>query len=65
MSFGEKSRVRIPLTYGPVRSPGWNGDELVNFVGGGAQFRLDGSTTRAAINWAYRFDTALLTLTTS
>ena len=42
-----------------MRSLCWNGDELVDFVGGGTRFRLDGSTTRAVINWAYRFDSAI------
>jgi hypothetical protein len=59
MSFGEKSRFRIALTSGPVRSLCWHADELVDFAGDGTRFGLDGSTKRASINWAYRFDNAV------
>ena len=36
----------------------WDGDELVDWVGGGTRYSLDGSATRARVNWAYDFDRA-------
>src|SRR5882672_5196828 len=41
-----------------IRSLCWRGDELVDWVGGGRAFALDGSERRARINDAYRFDAA-------
>jgi hypothetical protein len=59
MNLGETCRFRLPLARGPVRSLCWEGDELVDYAGGGARFRLDGSVANATINWAYRFDGAV------
>jgi hypothetical protein len=59
MNFGETCRFRLPLARGPVRSLCWEGDELVDYAGDGARFRLDGSVANATINWAYRFDSAV------
>ena len=59
MSLGEKSRFRVPLTNGPVRSLSWNGNELIDWAGGGRRFSLDGSEIRSHIHWAYRFDRAI------
>ncbi len=39
-----------------VRSLTWAGDELVDWVGGGARYRLDGTVTERRVNYAYRFD---------
>lgn len=60
MSVGEKNRFRIPLHNGPVRSLCWNGDELLDMAAGGTRFLLDGSTVRAGMHWAYRFDRTLV-----
>lgn len=60
MNCGEKRRLRISLTKGPVRSLCWSGDELVDLAGGGTRFGMDGNVVPAAINWAYRFDTAVI-----
>jgi hypothetical protein len=38
------------------RSLTWDGDALVDWVGGGARYNLDGSVTRAPVNYAYDFD---------
>jgi hypothetical protein len=42
-----------------VRSLVWRGDDLVDWVGGGAVFRPDGSIERARVRYAYRFDSAM------
>lgn len=41
-----------------VRSLCWRGDELVDWVGGGRSFLLDGTERRAPVRYAYRFDAA-------
>lgn len=41
-----------------VRSLCWRGDELVDWVGGGRSFALDGKERPRAVNYAYRFDAA-------
>lgn len=55
----ETRRVKIPLARGPVRSLCWQNDDLVDWAGGGALFRLDGSSFQAGISWSYRFDAAV------
>ena len=63
MNCGEKRRFRIPLPRGParpVRSLCWHGDELIDLAGGGTRFGMDGSSVPAVINWAYRFDSAII-----
>jgi hypothetical protein len=40
------------------RSLAWDGDLLVDWVGGGARYNLDGSATRSRVNYAYDFDAA-------
>jgi len=50
------SRIDIPATY--VRSLAWRGDELVDWVAGGATYRLDGSHQYGKVNYAYRFNAA-------
>lgn len=42
-----------------VRSLAWRGDELVDWVGGGRAFKLDGAEVRAQAYYAYRFDSAI------
>jgi hypothetical protein len=55
----ESDRVVIPLKKGTqVSSLCWHGDELVDWVGGVARYRLDGTVVERHINWAYRFDRA-------
>lgn len=44
-----------------VRSLAWLEDGLVDWVGGGARYGLDGSIRRAGVNYAYRFDAAVST----
>ncbi len=41
-----------------IRSFCWRGDELVDWVGGGRAFSLDGTEHSANVNYAYRFDAA-------
>ncbi|MBR1173826.1 hypothetical protein JQ617_07660 [Bradyrhizobium sp. KB893862 SZCCT0404] len=41
-----------------VRSLCWRGDELVDWVGGGRAFTLDGAEKRAIVKFGYRFDAA-------
>lgn len=38
------------------RSLSWEGDDLVDWVGGGTRFKLDGTVHSARINYAYEFD---------
>ena len=54
----EIRRFVIPVKN--VRSLCWQQDTLVDWVGGGDQYNLDGTTHRAYINWAYRFDRAIV-----
>lgn len=42
-----------------VQSLSWRGDELVDWVGGGRAFALDGTESRGRVNYAYRFDAAI------
>jgi hypothetical protein len=53
-----EQRIIIPATN--VRSLVWRDDALVDWVGGGATYGLDGSATRATINYAYHFDAAVV-----
>ena len=39
-----------------VRSLTWHEDQLVDWVGGGNSFSLDGSTARASVIYGFRFD---------
>ena len=48
----------FPAPHG-VRSLNWRGDELVDWVGGGRSFALDGTEQRANVYYAYRFDAAV------
>ena len=41
-----------------IRSLCWRGDELVDWVGGGRTFALDGTEQRGSVHYAYRFDAA-------
>jgi hypothetical protein len=43
-----------------VRSLVWSGDTLIDWVGGGVRFELDGRTASRAVNYAYRFDAACI-----
>ena len=43
-----------------VRSLTWDDDTLVDWVAGGTRIRLDGSVQRARVNFAYRFDGAIV-----
>jgi hypothetical protein len=41
-----------------IRSLSWRGDKLVDWVGGGRAFGLDGTEQPARVGYAYRFDAA-------
>jgi hypothetical protein len=43
----------------PVRSLAWRGDTLVDWVGGGTAYGLDGSVIGRAVRYAYRFDASV------
>src|SRR5262245_4771266 len=49
---------RLILKAPSVRSLVWKGDRLVDWVGGGGSFGLDGSTTESGVRYAYEFDAA-------
>ena len=42
-----------------IRSLCWRGDELIDWVGGGRRFALDGAEHRAAVYYSYVFDAAI------
>jgi len=48
--------IKIPAR--GVRSLVWRGDELVDIVGGGIRYALDGSSTGGFVNYAFTFDRA-------
>jgi hypothetical protein len=41
-----------------IRSLCWRKDDLIDWVGGGRTFALDGTEQRASVRYAYRFDAA-------
>ena len=43
-----------------VRSLCWQVDRLIDWVGGAAVYALDGSSQRAKVNYAYRFNAATM-----
>lgn len=53
----EINRITIPLNY-PVHTLNWEGDELVDWVGGGRRFSLGKSIRESNVHYAYRFDRA-------
>src|SRR5688572_1291806 len=59
MSLTEKGRRVIPLER-PVGSLCWDGDELVDWVGGGTRFYLTGGSKESRVFFGYRFDRAVL-----
>lgn len=59
--MNEIDRIVIPLKKGAqVRSLCWQGDDLVDWVAGIVRYRLDGTIDEAHINWAYKFDRAIV-----
>ena len=50
--------IKVPAR--GVRSLVWRGDDLVDIVGGGARYALDGSSTTAHVNYAFAFDRAAI-----
>jgi len=56
MNFSERR-----LDFGSVRSLVWQGDDLIDWVEGGTRFSLNGSSTRAKVNYAGDFDAAIAT----
>lgn len=51
-------KLEIPLR-DPVDSLSWRGDSLIDWVGGGRVFHLDGTVVESHIIWGYRFDAAV------
>jgi len=45
-----------------IRSLNWLGDELVDFAGGGRRFSLSGASTRPIVNYAYAFNTSIVSV---
>jgi hypothetical protein len=58
MSISEQGRVRISAP--GIRSLCWCGDELVDFVGGGARYRLDGEVISSRVQYSYPFNRAVV-----
>lgn len=61
----ELDRIIIPIIGNkvlehPARSLCWRGDTLVDWVGGGVRYELDGSCSHPAVNYAYAFDYAVV-----
>jgi len=58
----ELDRIAIPIIGNEVcehpRSLCWHGDTLIDWVGGGVRYELDGSCSRPAVRYAYEFDQA-------
>jgi hypothetical protein len=50
--------TRVVLKASGVRSLVWSGDRLVDWVGGGGSFGLDGSWAESRVRYAYEFDAA-------
>jgi hypothetical protein len=59
MNF-ETHELRLKKSPSPLRSLVWMGDELVDWVGGGSSHRLDGTYEPIRVNYAYRFDAAIV-----
>lgn len=49
------------IKHSSVRSLVWQGDELVDWVGGGTRFAMDGMITPASVYFAGNFDAAVAT----
>lgn len=49
--------IKLDVAVAP-RSLTWDGEGLVDWVGGGTRYSLDGAVTRAPINYAFDFDEA-------
>ncbi|HEX8702914.1 MAG TPA: hypothetical protein VF815_29025 [Myxococcaceae bacterium] len=47
-------------TLNPPKSLCWAGDSLIDWVNGGIQHHLDGSTSDPCVRYAYRFDAAVM-----
>src|SRR5688572_28478363 len=58
MRHGVGEMTRTVLNAQCVRSLVWSGDELVDWVGGGARYRLDGEARPARVHFGFRFDAA-------
>lgn len=54
----EMQRIVIPAKN--VRSLCWHGEELVDWVGGGNRYCLNGSTIRRYVNYPYRFNRSVV-----
>lgn len=61
MSLKEKNRIVIPVEC-PVQSLCWEGEELVDWAGGGIRFALTGETKKSNIRFGDQFDRAVVSL---
>ncbi len=55
MVVASEQRIQAP----GVRSLVWEGDTLVDWIGGGARYDLDGGCARPSVYYAYAFDAAV------
>lgn len=55
----EKAHIHHLPSQTQPRSLVWEGDELVDWVGGGRRWRADGTEQSAGVNYAYPFDHAV------
>lgn len=53
--------TRLVIPAASVASLAWCGDKLVDWVGGGKVFRLDGNCEDPRVNWAFPFDAVCAT----
>lgn len=53
-------RIEAKIDAKSVRSLVWSGDSLVDWVGGGQRFELDGRTIPRMVYYAFRFDAAVV-----
>ena len=56
----EINRIVIPSDGRKIQSLCWSNDELVDWVGGGHRYNLNGDIFRANVNYAYEFDYAVV-----
>jgi hypothetical protein len=56
----EVNRIVIPNQGMPIRSLCWVNDELIDWVGGGGRYQLDGGYIRTGVYYPYNFDHAVV-----
>lgn len=53
--------TRLDLPRSRVRTLVWQGDTLVDWVGGGTVYALDGTIQQVCVSYAFRFDACVAT----